>query len=570
MNPSTACAEVIVDELVRHGVRDAVLCPGSRSAPLAFALHAADRAGRLRLHVRVDERSAAFVALGLAKGSGRPVPVVTTSGTAVANLHPAVLEASHSGVPMLLLTADRPPELRGTGANQTTQQPGIFGGAVRWQHDLGTPDTRPGQVATWRSAVSRAVVAASGARGEQPGPVHLNLPFREPLVPGEGPDVTEPLDGRPDGGPWTAVTGESQVRRALSVAPVPDDDRRTLMVVGDLPLGDVDWGKAAAELAASRGWPVVAEPSSGAARSLALPHGTLLLSAQGWMASHRPERVVVVGRVTLARPVSRLLADVDLVVDLVVPPGPWPDPAGRARSVLPLESLLVESRRTEAATHAEWLASWAAASARVASAVAEPIADSWPSGVAVARALTGALPSAAQVFVGSSNPVRDLEIAGLPGPRVVASRGLAGIDGCLSTASGLALAGDRPTYALVGDLTFLHDVGGLVVGPPELQPDLTLVVVNDDGGGIFTLLEPGAPQHAGGFERVFGTPHGADLAALSRGAGARYTCVSTPDELAEQVRPAPSGLHVVEVRVDRAAHRALHDRLRDVAATSLR
>ena len=175
MNPSTACAEVVVDELVRHGVRDAVLCPGSRSAPLAFALHAADRDQRLRLHVRVDERSAAFLALGLAKGSGRPVPVVTTSGTAVANLHPAVLEASHSGIPLLLLTADRPPELRGTGANQTTAQPGIFGHAVRWQHDLATPDTRPGQVPMWRSTVSRAVAAATGctrraARARAPQP----------------------------------------------------------------------------------------------------------------------------------------------------------------------------------------------------------------------------------------------------------------------------------------------------------------------------------------------------------------------------------------------------------------
>jgi 2-succinyl-5-enolpyruvyl-6-hydroxy-3-cyclohexene-1-carboxylate synthase len=239
VNPSTACAEVVVDELVRHGVRDAVLCPGSRSAPLAFALHTADRDGRLRLHVRVDERAAAFLALGLAKGSGRPVPVVTTSGTAVANLHPAVLEASHSGVPLLLLTADRPPELRGTGANQTTEQAGIFGSAVRWQHDLGTPDTRPGQVPVWRSTVSRAVTAAVGARGEQPGPVHLNLPFREPLVPGEDPDLAEPLDGRPDGAPWTTVVTPPAVSRVLSAPPVPDDGRRTLMVVGDLPLADV-------------------------------------------------------------------------------------------------------------------------------------------------------------------------------------------------------------------------------------------------------------------------------------------------------------------------------------------
>jgi 2-succinyl-5-enolpyruvyl-6-hydroxy-3-cyclohexene-1-carboxylate synthase len=569
VNPSTACAQVVVDELARHGVRDAVLCPGSRSAPLAFALHAADREGRLRLHVRIDERSAAFLALGLAKGSGRPVPVVTTSGTAVANLHPAVLEASHAGVPLLLLTADRPPELRGTGANQTTQQPGIFGGAVRWQHDLGTPDTRPGQVPVWRSAVSRAVSAATGARGEAPGPAHLNLPFREPLVPGDEPGFDEPLDGRPGSAPWTVVQPESRVRAALSASPVPDDGRRTLMVVGDLPPGDVDWGQAAAELAASRGWPVLAEPSSGGARSLSLPHGTLLLSAHDWLAAHRPERVVAVGRSTLARPVARLLADPGVDVDLVVPDGAWPDPAGRARSVLPLEALLVASSG-EGAMHADWLAAWSQAALVVAQAVSGLIADSWPSGVAVARALTSALPASAQVFAGSSNAVRDLEMAGAPGPRVVASRGLAGIDGCVATAAGLALASERPTYALVGDLTFLHDLGGLVVGPHEPTPDLTVVVVNDDGGGIFTLLEPGAAQHASAFERVFGTPHGADLASLSRGLGARHTRVSSPAELTTEVSKPPSGLHVVEVRVDRSRHRDLHAHLREAAVAALR
>src|SRR6478672_1805530 len=183
VNPSTALATVLVDELARHGVREAVLCPGSRSAPLAYALQEADRAGRIRLHVRVDERSAGFLALGLAKLTRRPVPVVTTSGTAVANLHPAVLEAHHAAVPLLVLSADRPPELRGTGANQTTTQPGLFGGALRWSHEIGAPERRDAQQAGWRSVVSRAVAAATGALGGTPGPVHLNVPLREPLVP---------------------------------------------------------------------------------------------------------------------------------------------------------------------------------------------------------------------------------------------------------------------------------------------------------------------------------------------------------------------------------------------------
>jgi len=292
VNPSTAFAMVLVDELVRHGVRHAVLCPGSRSAPLAFALHAADADGRLELHVRTDERSAAFVALGLA-ADGVPVPVVTTSGTAVANLHPAVLEASHANVPLLALTADRPPELRSTGANQTTQQVGIFGGAVRWDYDVGTPEERAGSVASWRSTVARAVAAALGLTHGAPGPVHLNLPLREPLVPDADPDAPfgEPLDGRADGGPWTRLPDArdtSAPRTALSDVP------RTLVVVGDLPGTAGAWGRRVADLARRRGWPVVAEPTSGAARAAAVPHGPLLLTCTDWLDAHRPDRVLVV------------------------------------------------------------------------------------------------------------------------------------------------------------------------------------------------------------------------------------------------------------------------------------
>jgi len=217
MHPSTALARVLVDELVRGGVREAVLSPGSRSAPLAFALADAEVAGRLRLHVRIDERSAAFLALGLAKASGRPVPVVTTSGTATANLHPAVLEADLSGVPLLLLTADRPPELRGTGANQTVDQLGLYGSAVRLFVELGTPGTRVGDVAAWRSRTCRVLAAALGELGTPTGPVHVNLGLREPLVPDGADDWAEPLDGRPDGAPWTA-------RLPAAAPPAPQDD----------------------------------------------------------------------------------------------------------------------------------------------------------------------------------------------------------------------------------------------------------------------------------------------------------------------------------------------------------
>jgi 2-succinyl-5-enolpyruvyl-6-hydroxy-3-cyclohexene-1-carboxylate synthase len=206
VNPSTAFARVLVDELVRGGVTDAVLAPGSRSAPVALALAAAERAGRLRLHVRIDERTAAFLALGLAKASGRPVPVLTTSGTAAAHLHAAVLEADASGVPLLALTADRPPELRGTGANQTIDQRGLYGGAVRWTADVGVPEAgrEEAQNRYWRSLAAKALVVARGVVSGDPGPVHLNLALREPLMPDDDGDLTGPWRGRDDGAPWTS------------------------------------------------------------------------------------------------------------------------------------------------------------------------------------------------------------------------------------------------------------------------------------------------------------------------------------------------------------------------------
>jgi 2-succinyl-5-enolpyruvyl-6-hydroxy-3-cyclohexene-1-carboxylate synthase len=572
VNPSSAFATVLVDELVRHGVRHAVLCPGSRSAPLAFALHAAAQEGRLELHVRTDERSAAFVALGLAAG-GVPVPVVTTSGTAVANLHPAVLEAAHAGVPLLVLTADRPPELRGTGANQTTQQVGIFGSAVRWAQDVGTPDGRVGSVASWRSTVARAVAAALGVTTGWPGPVHLNLPLREPLVPDGDPSFVEPLDGRRGGAPWTGLpTGPLVLPAAAGTtvgAPALSDEPRTLVVVGDLPGSAAAWGARAAELARRRGWPLVAEPSAGAARTAAVPHGPLLLTCADWVARHRPDRVVVVGRVTLARPVAALLRDPRVQVEIVAPPGPWPDPAGRANAVHPL-TVLDASDTTTPCIDPAWAAAWQAAGERLQRAVRPLIESNWPSGLAVAQVLATTVVNGADLFVGSSNAVRDLDLAAsAPRASVVANRGLAGIDGCVSTAVGRALATGAPTYALVGDLTFAHDAAALAIGPYERRPDLTVVVVNDDGGGIFGLLEPGDPRHATVFERVFGTPLGLDLAALCAATRTPWSLADGRAELAAQVAVPPSGLRVVEVRVERSGHRDLHARLREVAAAAV-
>ncbi|HET7763061.1 MAG TPA: 2-succinyl-5-enolpyruvyl-6-hydroxy-3-cyclohexene-1-carboxylic-acid synthase [Phycicoccus sp.] len=576
MNPSTAIASVLVDELVRGGVREIVLSPGSRSAPLAYAASVAEAEGRLRLHVRVDERSAGFLALGLSKGSGgAPVAVVTTSGTAVANLHPAVLEAHHAGVPLVVVSADRPHELRGTGANQTTHQPGLFRESVRWAVDLPAPDRRAGQVPSWRATVCRALAAATGASGPggsgRPGPVHLNVCLREPLVPDEDPSADawpDSLDGRPVGAPWVAVAP----RRDVPADP-PGHVDRTLVLVGALPDG-VD-ASAVVDWAARQAYPLVAEPfGPRALREAAVRHGSLLLTAAEWVDAHAPERVVVVGRPTLSRAVAALLRRPGLVVEAVVAGGgPWPDPSHVVARVHPWSALAADAPAEPAGAPApasDWAREWADAGCALAAALGDSPSP-WGTGPGVAAVLASALPEDATVVVGSSNPVRDLDLAaaGAVGGRVVANRGLAGIDGLVSTATGVALATGRPTWAVLGDLTFLHDSGGLLVGPDEPRPDLTLVVVNDDGGGIFSTLEPGEPGRATGFERVFGTPTGTDLAALCAAHGIRHALAESATDLARLVARPYEGVSVVEVRTDRATHRDAHADLRARARTAL-
>jgi 2-succinyl-5-enolpyruvyl-6-hydroxy-3-cyclohexene-1-carboxylate synthase len=575
VNPSTAHATVLVDELVRCGVREVVLCPGSRSAPLAYAVQQAERAGRLRLHVRIDERSGGFLALGLARASGRPTVVVTTSGTAVANLHPAVLEAHHGEVPLVVVTADRPAELRGTGANQTTAQPGIFGPATRFDADVPAAESRPGQNAGWRSTVARATATAQGLTGDRPGPVHVNLALRDPLVPDDGGDWPEPLAGRVGGMPWVAVA-PGPAAYDLGASPI-EDIERTVVVLGDT--GSGAGALMAAQWATGRGYPLVAEPfGSLNARAVALPHGPLVLTAAGWLDAHAPERVVVVGRPTLARAVGDLLRRPGVRVEAVSTGRPWPDPSHVVARVHPWSAMAADLAGSQGPTPARsaWAAGWDGAGADVAQAVAAH-GPPWPSGLAVAGVVVEALPDDALLVLGSSNPVRDLDLAlgGRPagphaGIEVVANRGLAGIDGIVSTAVGAALARpERPAYALLGDLTFLHDANGLTIGPGEPRPDLTVVVVNDDGGGIFATLEHGVAELADRFERVFGTPTGTDLAALCGAHGVEHALAASPAELGAAVSAHPEGLRVVEVRVDRATHRVAHAGLLALAANTL-
>ena len=537
VNPSTALARVLVDELVACGVSDVVLAPGSRNAPLSMALHDADAGGRLRLHVRIDERTAGFLALGLARGSGRPTAVATTSGTAVANLHPAVLEADHGAVPLVVLSADRPPELRDVGANQTIDQRSVFVGALRFFHELGVPQQVAAQNARWRSMVCRAVAAATGLGGPA-GPVQLNVPLADPLLPDTGDPTLdawpEPLTGRD--GPWTTVLGADEVYGPA--VPPPGSGERVLF------LGDLTHPWAAA--VANAGHLVVSE-GGGAAGSQVLGAGMHLLAAGDFLDAARPDRVIVLGRPTLFRPVQRLLGDARVTVDVIAHPQHYADPPGTARAVA---AGWPDLRHCP---DEQWSALWRAADTAAVRAIGDVLAGKdINASPRLARDLLAGLPSEATLVVGSSQSPRDIALtAGArDGVRLVANRGVAGIDGTVSTAIGTALAADGPTFALIGDLTMVHDLTGLVIGPHEPRPDLTIVVSNNDGGAIFSTLEPGEPRHSRAFDRVFGTPHGVLLAGLVEGCGAEHVLVSTADELADAIAE-PAGIRVVEVPTSR-------------------
>ncbi|MDP9239114.1 MAG: 2-succinyl-5-enolpyruvyl-6-hydroxy-3-cyclohexene-1-carboxylic-acid synthase, partial [Actinomycetota bacterium] len=540
MNPATALAQVLVDELARGGVSDAVLSPGSRSAPLALALAAEPR---IRLHVRIDERSAGFLAVGLAQVSGRPVAVVCTSGTAAANLHPAVLEAAHAHLPLVVMTADRPPELRGTGANQATDQIGLYGSAAVFSADVGVPEERVGSVRYWRSLTSRALAAARA------GPVHLNVALREPLVGGSGAGLVgrdgvwvEPLDGRANGAPWTAVRAAEPAKAVLAAPP-----ERGVVVVGHG--GDLAAADAAVRLAADCGWPVLSEPTGNARHGAgAVATYPLLLADARFARDHRPDLVVTIGKPGLSRSLLAYLgtAGRHIVVD---PTRDWADPTRSATEVWPTVPLAGEVRDATG-----WLAGWLAADAAARQAVDAVIDAEGVSEPRLARDLVAALPAGALLVAGSSRPIRDLEAypAAREDVRVVGNRGLSGIDGLVSTAVGAALAHNGPAYALLGDLTLLHDQNGLILGPDEHRPDLAIVVVNNDGGGIFATLEQaGEPA----FERVFGTPHGVDLERVAAATTTPYTLLTDLAKLPAALDG--HGLRIVEVRTDRAATAAL-------------
>jgi 2-succinyl-5-enolpyruvyl-6-hydroxy-3-cyclohexene-1-carboxylate synthase len=540
---ATVCARVIIEELITRGVRDVVLAPGARSAPLAYECFEADRIGLLRLHVRADERTAGFLALGLAKGSGAPAAVLTTSGTAAANLHPAVLEAWHAHVPLIAITASRPRSLINTGSNQTTDQDQLFGRHVRAYAGLSDEvlDHR-----SWRFEVSRILTAATGLRTRMPGPAQLNVEFSEPLLPAES--------AWPPPAPDLVITA-SENSAEPTVLP---DGSQTVIIAGD---SSPEMGRAIADFAVQAGVPLMAEPSSNARRGeAALSTYRLLLSST---LTEEIERVVVFGRPTLSRPVSRLLARDDLELVVVSEYADWIDP-GRAAS------LVTDGVKLPEPADSGWFDAWQQAEKSVRERL-DALLGGQPhfTGPALAATVWTALGADDALFAGSSSPIRDLDLAPITAasPSTYANRGLSGIDGNVSTAAGIALALERPTHALLGDLTALHDVTGLVIARSEPRPDLRIVVANDDGGSLFATLEQGEPAHMGAFERLFGTPQGLRFEALAAAAGIGYRRAEAAEELSQILAEPPAGVELVEAVIDRAHRRTLDREIIALAAT---
>nr|WP_238476231.1 2-succinyl-5-enolpyruvyl-6-hydroxy-3-cyclohexene-1-carboxylic-acid synthase [Agromyces mariniharenae] len=586
-SPASDAATALLGALVREGVRDVVVAPGSRSQALALAAAELERVGAIRLHVRIDERGAGFLALGTAVESGRPAVVVTTSGTAVANLHPAVLEAHHAGVPLIVCSADRPVELRGIRSNQTTVQPGIFAGAMRLERDVAAPDGSAGESDAATRLAREAVDAALGrdASGDPvphpgPGPVHLNLQYREPLSAVVALD--EPL--RPSLRGEQAVLDADGAGAAASVdAAVIEAGPRTVVVAG------AGAGPYAEEFARAGGWPLIAEVTSRAhfGPNLVVAYRELLREP-GF--GDDVERVIVFGHPTLSREVPALVQRDGVEAIVVAPWGSeWYNPGRTVRRF---------ERAVRAADHAPtpeergWTGRWVRASRMLVDEGLPPVAsvrdgidetghvsdfaaqrEYMRAQLAVVRApvtrrmLVDALWAATwphdRLVFGASRLIRDADRA-VPGRRITvhANRGLAGIDGTVATALGIAIASQSPapgtsaggsgvTRALIGDLTLLHDVGSLLLGQGESRPRIQVIVGNDGGGTIFDALEVAGSAPPEAFDRVQFTPQQVDLAALAAAYGWGYVRVTTRGELDEALTGRIDGPQLVEVPLER-------------------
>lgn len=556
---SLACVSLLVDELIRGGVRHACISPGSRSTPIALAL---ERDPRVTVHVHLDERASAFFALGIAKPS-EPVVVACTSGTAASELFPAVVEASQSRVPLIVLTADRPARLRGTGANQTIDQIDLYGKYARAFVDMPLPAEGAG--ATWRHA---GVTLLERAVALPRGPVHANLPFEEPLSPSgdvvalDGPSPTSDID-RPDA---------SSLAQTSEQEPTPADVKRLSSELieaqsGIIVIGEQSGtGEGPTLLARRLGWPVLAEPTSGARwPGASLSAGQALISSHDWLDAHRPQLLLQLGASPTTRATQALVASSErlIVVDSIhLDPDPDQRAAWKLRTDGLATALQVIEQIGSEPVESEWTATWQRADA-VARRAIDALIDAWsdPFEGRVARDLAESVPSPGTLAVGSSMPIRDLDYYMVPTKDlfVLANRGASGIDGFISTVLGRSVKDSemgRPTFALCGDLTFLHDIGSLLWSAARGH-DAVFVVVNNDGGAIFDFLpQRSLPEH----ERLFITPHGLDLAAICAAARAPHVRIARAADLVPAVRVAENagGVHVIEVPSDRARNVERH------------
>lgn len=580
-NRNLAWCAALADELVRAGVRDAVISPGSRSAPLALAFAMEPR---LRCRTLLDERSAAFFALGLARAARRPVALVCTSGTAAANYLPALVEAHYSQIPLIALTADRPAEQRDCGAGQTIDQIKIYGGYTRLFAELPVPEIEPRAWLHLRATACRAVAAALGAPA---GPVHLNLPFREPLDPGEVPADRAALErlpelaqrGRPDG-PLVQVepraAGQPSVETIERLARWIEAEPRGWIAVGpfDLPSADAD---AIARLARAAGWPLLADVLSqlrcaGPDRGALVDAHDAVLRASAFARAHAPRRVLRFGALPTSKSFRTLLEADPSIEQRVVDPWDWREPTALGVEILRCDPVALARRLAErleasgAVRRSEFARRWieAGRSARriLASELAGASALSEPG---VAHALAAALPPGATLFSASSMPVRDLDgfwPASAPSVRVVSNRGANGIDGTLACALGTAAGSPGPCAALVGDLALLHDMGSLLIAR-DRGLHATIVVIDNDGGGIFEFLPAASRTERALFESCLSTPQGVDIEALLASLGLPCRRAHSPEELDLRLRDALAapGVQFVLVKTDRRENRELHAKL---------
>lgn len=548
---ATFCA-TLVDEWIRHGLHHAMVAPGSRSTPMALAL--ADRAD-IDMHIFHDERSASFAALGVALATGMPALLLCTSGTAATHFHAAVVEAHQSGVPMLVVTADRPPELHGVGAPQTIEQTDLYGTAVRWFHDPGVARTDDSR--RWRSIAGTAWGRATDVDA-RPGPVHLNLPFREPLVGTAGalPDAEAIVQPSP---------------RSIDLVEMEPllDEPRVVIIAGN----GVDDPAAVQSLAAVTGWPVLADPLSGCqALDAAVVRFDALLRHEAFAATHRPAAILQLGMPPASKVLAQWLAASGVVHVAVSPAGLVSDPnlVGARQVHAPIGELCAAleakvSLGRDDAWAAQWLTADHAARAAIDAVLDGEKAMSEPG---VARAVTAAVPSGGHLVVASSMPVRDVEWFGTPRGDVTvhSNRGANGIDGVIATAIGVAVGSRTRCCVLLGDIAFCHDMSSLTALRSR-HLDLTIVVTDNDGGAIFSFLPQASVLAGERFEQLFGTPHGTDIVEVARAVGLRsFTAESAADVAAGFEE---SGTCVVHVDSDRTGNVVVHATLNAAAVAAL-